>query len=246
MKIIGVIPARYGSTRMPAKVLALIQGRPMIEHVYRQAKKCRLLDEVFIACDDQRVMDAALGFGARAVMTSPDHASGTDRIAEASANIPAEIIINIQGDEPLVHPDMIDALARGIKEDDGCFMATVARRITDEEDVGNPNVVKVVLNQRGDALYFSRSAIPFNRDNADVSQLSYYKHFGIYAYRKSFLLSLKDFPPSLLEQTEKLEQLRVLEAGYDIKVLITEHDTISVDTREDLTRVEFFLGARKV
>ena len=161
MKIIAVIPARYGSTRLPGKVLALIQGRPMIEHVYRQAKQSRYCDEVLIACDDLRIVDAAAAFGARAVMTSPEHPSGTDRVAQAVQDVPADIVINIQGDEPLIHPEIIDVLAKSIRADESCVMATVARRITDPADVDDPNVVKVVLDHQGNALYFSRSAVPF-------------------------------------------------------------------------------------
>ncbi|HPB69196.1 MAG TPA: 3-deoxy-manno-octulosonate cytidylyltransferase, partial [Candidatus Omnitrophota bacterium] len=237
--------ARYGSTRFPGKVLALIQGRPMIEHVYRQAKKSRSCDEILIACDDPRVMDAAAGFGASAVMTSPDHPSGTDRIAQAVENVPADIIINIQGDEPLIAPDMIDALAGAIRTDASCVMATVARKITDPAEVADPNVVKVVLDGQGNALYFSRSVIPFNRDKISFEEMQYWKHFGLYAYRKDFLMKLKTLPPSALEQSERLEQLRVLQAGYKIKVVLTDQNTISVDTAEDLLRVEAVLAGEK-
>jgi len=245
MKIIGVIPARYGSTRFPGKVLALIQGRPMIEHVYRQAKKSRYCDEILIACDDPRVMDAAAGFGASAVMTSPDHPSGTDRIAQAVQNVPADIVINIQGDEPLIAPDMIDALAEEIRTDASCVMATVACKITNPAEVADPNVVKVVLDGQENALYFSRSAIPFNRDKIPFEEVQYFKHFGLYAYRKDFLMKLKTLPSSSLEQSERLEQLRVLQAGYKIKVVLTDQDTISVDTAEDLRRVEAVLAGEK-
>ncbi|MFA5260525.1 MAG: 3-deoxy-manno-octulosonate cytidylyltransferase [Candidatus Omnitrophota bacterium] len=245
MKIIAVIPARYSSTRLPGKVLALIQGRPMIEHVYRQARQSRCCDEILIACDDPRVLEAAAGFGAHAVMTSVDHLSGTDRIAQAVQNVPADIVINIQGDEPLIHPEMIDAIAEAIRSDESCVMATLARKITDPEDVDDPNIVKVVLDHQGNALYFSRSAIPFNRDKIPFKHLEYYKHFGLYAYRKDFLMKLKSLPPSALEQTERLEQLRVLQAGHKIKVVLTNRDTISVDTAEDLRRVEAFLAIEK-
>lgn len=245
MKIIGIIPARYGSTRFPGKVLALIQGRPMIEHVYRQAKKSRSCDEILIACDDPCVMDAAAGFGASVVMTSPDHPSGTDRVAQAVQNVPADIVINIQGDEPLIAPDMIDALAAAIRTDASCVMATVARKITDPAEVADPNVVKVVLDGQGNALYFSRSVVPFNRDKISFEEMQYLKHFGLYAYRKDFLMKLKTLPPSALEESERLEQLRVLQAGYKIKVVLTNHDTISVDTPEDLRRVEAVLAGEK-
>ena len=245
MRIIAVIPARYGSTRLPGKVLAPILGRPMIEHVYRQAKQSRHCDDILIACDDPRVMAAAAGFGGKAVMTSPDLASGTDRIAQAVQGVPADIVLNIQGDEPLLHPAMIDVLAEAIREDEDCVMATVARKITNPADVDDPNIVKVVLDQQGNALYFSRSAVPFNRDNVPFGQMVYYKHFGLYAYRKDFLMKLTHWPASALEQAERLEQLRVLQAGYKIKVALTPHDTISVDTADDLRRVEAFLAGEK-
>ena len=246
MKIIAVIPARYGSTRFPGKVLALIQGRPMIEHVYRRAQESRLCDGVLIACDDPRVMAAAAGFGARAVMTACDHPSGTDRIAQAVQHEPADIVLNVQGDEPLLHPEMIDALAEAVRADASCVMATLARKITDPGEVEDPNVVKVVLDGQGNALYFSRLGIPFNQDKTSFQHADYLKHFGLYAYRKDFLMKLKTLPPSALEQAERLEQLRVLQAGYKIKVVLTAHDTISVDTAEDLLRVEAFLAREKV
>lgn len=237
MKVIGVIPARYASTRLPGKVLADINGKQMIRHVWEQVKKCRRLDEVLIACDDKKVETAAKKFGAKVVMTSPDLSSGTDRIAAAVKDLNVDVVINIQGDEPLVRPEPIDALADVMLKDPSCVMATVIKRMTDPSELANSNVVKVVLDQDQNALYFSRSAIPFNRENQDFKQVLYFKHFGFYAYRKDFLLKFKDLPASILEQTEKLEQLRVLEAGYKIKTVQTKCDTIAVDTAQDLKRV---------
>jgi len=237
MKILGVIPARWASTRFEGKVLADIDGRPMIGHVWERAKRCRLLEEVFIACDDDRVFRAAQGFGAQAVMTSPEHASGTERIAAAFADSDADIIINIQGDEPLIEPAVIDALAKAVRDNATVEVGTVIRPITQEDDLHNPHVVKVVVDKNGLALYFSRAAIPFARDKKGFQQGLFFKHLGLYAYRKGFLKNYKDLPLSRLEETEKLEQLRILEAGYRIMTVTTQYDSISVDTPEDLEKV---------
>lgn len=210
----------------------------MIEYVWRQAKKSRMLSEVMIACDDDRISKAAAEFGAKAVMTAKDHESGTDRIAEAVANIPVEVVVNIQGDEPLIDPEVIDNLAKALLDDPKLAMATVIKRLDKEEDLGNPNIVKTVIDGQHNALYFSRAAIPYNRAQKSFAAVKYYKHLGLYAYRKSFLMKFKDLPVSKLEQTEKLEQLRVLEAGYKIRTVETTHETIGVDTPEDLKKVE--------
>jgi len=239
MNIIGVIPARWASVRFEGKVLAEINGQPVIQHVWQQAKKCRLLDEIFVACDDDRIFDAAQGFGAQTIMTATTHASGTERIVQACRHTTAKIIVNIQGDEPLIQPDVIDSLAQAMLDDESCVMGTVIKVITDERDLNNPNVVKVVVDQNKNALYFSRATIPFNfnQDEKKSSENVYYKHIGLYAYRKDFLGTFKDLPPSRLEQSEKLEQLRVIEAGYKIKTIETQYDSIGVDTPEDLERV---------
>jgi 3-deoxy-manno-octulosonate cytidylyltransferase (CMP-KDO synthetase) len=242
MKIIGVIPARWASTRFPGKVLADLNGKPLIQHVWQQAKKAALLNDVIIACDDCRVKEASAAFGARVVMTSPDHASGTDRIAEAVKNIDADIVVNIQGDEPLIDPKVIDELAAALKDDEHCSMATVIKGITDSTQISNPNVVKVVVDRQGVALYFSRHAIPFNRDGKPLEANTYFKHLGLYAYRKEFLLGFHALPYSRLEHIEKLEQLRVLEAGYRIKTIQTDFETIGVDTPEDLRHVAQLLS----
>ncbi len=241
MQAIGVIPARWGATRFEGKVLAKINGKPMIEHVWQRSRQSRLLKEVIIACDDQRILKAARAFGAKAVLTSQDHASGTDRIAQAVASVTAEIIVNIQGDEPLIHHSIIDALVTALHSDPTCVMATVIKLIRTNDELENPNVVKVVIDSSGDALYFSRSVIPYDRDRAGIGKIKYYKHLGIYAYRKSFLLKFKDMPKSRLEQAEQLEQLRALEAGIKIKTILTDIETVGVDTPEDLARVEKLL-----
>ncbi len=241
MKVVGVIPARYASTRFEGKVLAPIAGKPMIEHVWERASRSQLLDELIVACDDIRVYDVVKAFGAQTTMTPPELASGSDRIAHVIANIDADIVVNIQGDEPLIHPSLIDDLANALLQDKKCSMATVIKRIERLEDVNNPNIVKVVINSQHYALYFSRSPIPFNRDNKSFEEMKYYKHLGIYAYTKDFLLDFKAWPNSLLENSEQLEQLRVLEEGYQIKTVITAVDTVGVDTKEDLAVVEKIL-----
>lgn len=246
MKAIGVIPARWASTRLPEKVLADIHGRPMIQHIWAQAKQSRLLDEVLIACDHERVLKAAEGFKARAILTSPDHQSGTDRVAEVAAAMDADVVLNIQGDEPLLQPKIIDGLAEVMLDDPTLLMATVIKRIAREEELTNPNVVKVVVDRDRNALYFSRSTIPYNREKKEFAKTVYYKHFGIYAYRKDFLLNFKNLPASRLEDLEKLEQLRVLEAGHKIKTVETEYDLTAVDTAEDLERVRALMGSVKI
>ena len=244
-KIIGVIPARWASTRFEGKVLALIDGRPMIEHVWHQAKKSRLLSDLVIACDDDRILKAAKKFNAKAVMTAVDHPSGTDRIAQAVKNIKADIIVNIQGDEPLIRPQVIDALARALKNDRDCPMATVIKKIDVASEVDDPNVVKVVIDKNKRAIYFSRAAIPFRRDQKSADEGGYYKHIGLYAYTKAFLKIFVKLPKSRLEQTEKLEQLRVLEAGYRIKTVETQFETIGVDTPEDLPKIEALIKEKR-
>jgi len=242
MKAIGVIPARWGSTRFEGKILALLNGRPMIEHVWQQVKKTKVLEDVVIACDDERILKAAKDFGAKAVMTAKDHESGTDRIAEAVASIVVDVVVNIQGDEPLIDPGVIDALAEALLKDPKLSIATVIKRIANKEDLENPNVVKALIDQDKNALYFSRSPIPYNRDGQPFSEKIYYKHLGLYAYRKDFLMGFKALPFSRLEASEKLEQLRVLDAGYKIKTIETDHETISVDTPEDLKRVALLMN----
>lgn len=245
MEVIGVIPARYASTRLESKVLALIYGKPMIQHVWERAKQALLLDDLIIACDDERVMNAAKEFGANAVMTSKDHATGTDRISEVVNPLDVKIVINIQGDEPLIHPTMIDGVARALLDDKSLTMATVMTRIEEAHLKNDPNTVKVVVDKNNFALYFSRSAIPHHPANSEVKSPVYYKHIGLYGYTKDFLFIYKNLPPSTLEKTERLEQLRVLENGFRIKAIETKYDTISVDTPEDLEKVKAHLKEEK-
>ncbi|MFC1804935.1 3-deoxy-manno-octulosonate cytidylyltransferase [Candidatus Omnitrophota bacterium] len=240
IKALGVIPARYGSTRFEGKVLADILGKPMLQHVWERVKEARLLDEVIIACDDQRIIEAAEGFGAKAVFTSKNHDCGSDRIAEVVNPIEVKVIINIQGDEPLVHPTMIDSLARTLLEDQSLCMATLIKRIDDPAEAGDPNIVKVVKDKDDFALYFSRAAIPHPAREPKEEPV-YFKHIGIYAYTKDFLFTYKNFPAADYENVERLEQLRVLKQGYRIKLIETKFETIGVDTPEDLERVSNYL-----
>lgn len=235
MNVIGVIPARYQSTRLPGKPLADILGRPMIQWVYENASRSTLLDEVIVATDDNRVIVAVERFGGKAVMTSRDHATGTDRVAEVADRYDARIVVNIQGDEPFMNPGMIDEIVRPLLEDESIPMSTLMHGIEDREDLHNPNVVKVVNDASGFALYFSRSLIPFPR-HEELHRA--YEHIGIYAYTKDFLLRYAKMSPTLLERTESLEQLRALENGFRIRVVQTMQDYIplSVDTQEDLDR----------
>jgi len=242
MKIIGVIPARWASKRFEGKVLAPLMGEPMIKHVWFNASQSELLDDVIIACDDERVLKAAKGFGAKAVLTSKDHQSGTDRIAEAVKDTAWDIVVNIQGDEPLLKHEVIDNLINALISDQQCSMATVIRELTNKDEINNPNVVKAVIDEKNNALYFSRSPIPYNRDNADII---YFKHLGIYAYRRDFLFTFTKLPKSPLEKIEKLEQLRALEFGYKIKTFLTDQDTVGVDTPEDLRLVQSMLEAER-
>ncbi len=236
MKAIGVIPARLGSTRLAEKVLKVLDGRPMIQHVWERARQSKKLSDLMIACDDERILTCAKNFGGKAVLTRSDHPNGTSRVAEVASREEAEVFINIQGDEPMMHPSAIDQIVEAFEKDPGINVATCAVRRHDKEDYENPNVVKVVLGQNGDGLYFSRAPIPHFRGSS--SPAWYLKHLGIYGYRKSFLLEFVRWEPGILEEAEKLEQLRILERGFSIRVIETLHDSWSVDTREDLETVE--------
>ncbi len=243
MDVLGVIPARYSSTRFEGKVLADISGKPMIQHVWEKAKSARALDEVIIACDDERIMDAAGRFGAKAVMTSKDHSCGTDRIIEAVTFREARIVINIQADEPLIHHTTINSVAQALIDDKNITMSTAAKRIDNHQDINDPNVVKVVSDRNAFALYFSRAAIPHYPVNSGIKEPVYFKHIGIYGYTKDFLFVYKNMPPSVLEKAERLEQLRVLESGHRIKVVESKYDSVGVDTPEDLEKVRQLLCA---
>jgi 3-deoxy-manno-octulosonate cytidylyltransferase (CMP-KDO synthetase) len=240
MEAIGVIPARYSSTRFSGKVLAHICGKPMVQHVWEQAKKALLLDEVIIACDEEKVFTAASDFGAKCVMTAKGHLSGSDRITEVVSPIEVKVVVNIQADEPLVKPIMIDSLVDTLLRDDSVYMATLVKRIENSKEINDPNIVKVVVDKDNFALYFSRATIPYQASKTKVKPV-YYKHIGLYAYTKDFLFRYKNILPSPLERAERLEQLRVLEEGLRIKVIETKFDTIGVDTPEDLERVEQIL-----
>ncbi len=231
MKIIACIPARYGSTRFEGKVLAKDTGKYLIQHTYEQACRAKLPEKVIIAADDQRIVDAAKSFGAQCILTSPDHKSGTDRIAEAVTNIEADIVINLQADEPEIDPNNIDLLATLLIEHCDAPMATLAADFENTAQVFNSNIVKVITDANGMAVYFSRAAIPYDRESNGIGKIAnYLRHIGIYAYRKEFLLKLTALPPSRLEKIEKLEQLRALENGYKILVGKAKHTCDGIDT----------------
>lgn len=247
--VVAIIPARYDSTRLPGKPLVDIAGMPMVWRVYMQAKKALLVDDVWVATDDVRVYDTIMGLGGKAVMTRADHPSGTDRIAEAAEGIPADIYVNVQGDEPLIPPGMIDEAVRPLVENPALNMGTAARVITRPEEIADPAVVKVVLDEHGCAMYFSRAPIPFHRDEWAGDGAKYagscLKHIGIYVYRREFLSRYAKLPPTIPEGLEKLEQLRALGHGERIKVVITKHESIGVDTPSDLSRVRALLSQQE-
>ncbi len=236
-----VIPARYQSTRFPGKALAEIAGRPMIEHVYRRAAAARLVDAVLVATDDARVVDAVRRFGGDVRMTRSDHPTGTDRIAEVAATLDCDLVVNLQGDEPLIEPAAIDQAIEPFRDDATLQMSSLYQPFSDSADARDPNVVKVVVDRRGFALYFSRAPIPFRRDAIGAN--APLRHIGLYVQRRDFLLKVAALEPTTLEQVEALEQLRVLEHGFSIKMVQTQYDSIGVDTPEDLERVRRLLTA---
>lgn len=244
--VLAVIPARFGSTRLPGKILANIAGRPMIEHVYRRASAARLVHGVIVATDDARIANAVRGFGGAAVMTRADHVSGTDRIAEVVAAHPCRAVVNLQGDEPLIEPETIDTAVRPMLDDPTLEMSTVSRPFAGPEEFTNPSVVKVVTNLHGDALYFSRAPIPFPAPSVpqDAVPPLARAHMGLYVYRRETLLKLAGLPAVPLERTESLEQLRALANGIRIRVVETPHITPAVDTPADLERVRQLMMAR--
>lgn len=267
MTAIVIIPARYDSTRFPGKPLAPLNGKPLIQHVYENSMKSKLAKDVIVATDNEEIFEKVTSFGGKAMMTSKDHASGTDRIAEAAASMDYDIIVNVQGDEPLIRPEMIDDVI-GLLDDKKASMGTLMKKIENPEEIFDPNIVKVVCDSEGFALYFSRAPIPFNRDQWKVKSeelkvksealrrfeleteygrghpapTNFYKHIGIYSYRKDALLRLAGMRPVELEQAEKLEQLRALANGFRIKVKETFFDTVGVDTPQDLERVKKWLS----
>lgn len=256
MAVLAVIPARYGSVRFPGKPLALLAGKPMIQHVYERVAKAARVDEVVVATDDERIRAAVQQAGGTAVMTSPSARSGTERVAEVARTREAAVVINVQGDEPLVHPDMVDQLAEFLERHAAVPMASLMIPLRDDAEAANPNVVKVVMDRDGYALYFSRAPIPFLRSGTgDRGQRPeslpsraprpvprFYKHLGLYGYQRHFLLQFPHLEPTRLEQQEGLEQLRALEHGHRIKLLETAHDSIGVDTPDDLARVELLVA----
>ncbi|MFZ5908370.1 MAG: 3-deoxy-manno-octulosonate cytidylyltransferase [Nitrospirota bacterium] len=242
MTAIVIIPARYQSARFPGKLLCPLKGKPIIQHVYENAKKAILPDDVIIATDSETVFEKVSVFGGKAAMTDKKHPSGTDRIAEVAASLDCDIIVNVQGDEPLIRPEMIDEVI-SLLDDTRASMGTLAKKIREAQEIMDPNVVKVVFTSEGFALYFSRSPIPFLASHSEhKAAYSCYKHIGIYSYRRDALLTLTRMSPSCLEQTEKLEQLRALEHGMRIRVKETFFETHGVDTPQDLERVEQWLN----
>jgi len=236
-RIVGVIPARYASSRFPGKALAELAGKPMVQHVVERATRAALLDEVLVATDDSRIADAVHRFGGKARMTSPEHPSGTDRIAEVVGDLACDLVVNIQGDEPLIEPGVIDQAVAPLVADPSIAMGTLARPMGVDEAV-DPSKVKVVLDRQGFALYFSRSRIPYIRDDAlPPTERPYLLHMGLYAYRRETVLHLASLPPTPLEERERLEQLRALEHGIRVRVVVTEHQSFGVDTPADLERV---------
>jgi 3-deoxy-manno-octulosonate cytidylyltransferase (CMP-KDO synthetase) len=243
--IIAIIPARFGSTRFPGKSLVPIQDKPMIQWVYERTRMSRLINRVIVATDDERIMKAVSSFGGEAVMTSSSHATGTDRIAEVSQRLECDIVVNVQGDEPLIQAAMIDEAISPLLLDPSVSMATLCKKIERNEEAFDPNIVKVVFDENGFALYFSRAPIPWNRDcwagKKSFSDLSLdgpmYKHIGLYVYRRDFLLDYSNMRQTTLETAEKLEQLRVLEHGRRIKVTATEHESFGVDIPDDLSKI---------
>ena len=265
MSAIVVIPARYASTRFPGKPLALLKGIPIIQHVYQNARHAQRADAVIVATDSETIFETVLSFGGKAVITSPDHPSGTDRVAEVAATMNCDIMVNVQGDEPLIRPEMIDDVI-AVLDDSRASLGTLAIPIRDNREIFDPNVVKVVFGPEGFAWYFSRAPIPYHRDewkatvtrnelqvtdthkgspghNSAGMTRACFKHVGIYSYRRDALLRISSLPPSRLEKIEKLEQLRALENGFRIKVRETSCETIGVDTPEDLERVERCLNS---
>src|SRR5579863_10022086 len=233
-RILGVIPARYASSRFPGKALATLDSKTMLEHVWDRVKMARYLTDIVIATDDERIRNAARRFGADVRMTRADHVSGTDRVAEVASASDAELVVNIQGDEPLIDPEAIDTAIVPLTHEPAIQMGTLKKKIEDQREIGDPNVVKVVTDRFQNAIYFSRSTIPHVRGGGDAL---YYKHIGLYVYRRDFLLRYSDLPVGPLEEAERLEQLRALENGFKIRVVETEYESLGVDTPEDLARV---------
>lgn len=240
-KVVVVIPARYGSTRLPGKPLVSLNGQPMIQRVYTRAKSARRVDRVIVATDDERIVKAVTSFGGEARMTRADHRTGTERVAEVAAHVEGDVFVNVQGDEPLLDPAAVDTAVAALLEDPEAAVATVATPIKIPADIMDPNVVKVVLDFDDNALYFSRAPIPWVRDTGSTIQVRHLKHLGLYVFQRNALLEYPTLPQGELERIEQLEQLRWMENGTKIRVAEVEHDAVSVDVPEDVARVEKLL-----
>jgi 3-deoxy-manno-octulosonate cytidylyltransferase (CMP-KDO synthetase) len=240
-KVVVVIPARYGSTRLPGKPLVLLAGKPMIQHVYERAKLARRVDEVIVATDDERIVKAVESFGGAARMTRAEHRTGTERVAEVAAHVEGAVFVNVQGDEPLLDPEAVDTAVAALLEEPVASISTVATPIKMPADIMDPNVVKTVLDFDGNALYFSRAPIPWVRDSAGKIQVRHLKHLGLYVFERDALLEYPTLPQGELERIEQLEQLRWMENGWKIRVAEVAHDAVSVDVPEDVARVEKLL-----
>jgi 3-deoxy-manno-octulosonate cytidylyltransferase (CMP-KDO synthetase) len=244
LKVVAVIPARYGATRFPGKPLAPIAGKAMIQRVFEQAQQAKSLARVLVATDDERILQAVAAFGGDAVMTRADHRSGTERMAEVAVQIAADAYVNVQGDEPLIDPAAIDAAVGALCEDAAVNTSTISVPIRNPADIMDPNVVKVVVDFQGDALYFSRAPIPWVRDDSLRLEAQHAKHLGLYVFRRDALIEFPTLPPGQWEKLEQLEQLRLLENGYKIRVVETEQDSVSVDVPADVARVEEILATQ--
>jgi 3-deoxy-manno-octulosonate cytidylyltransferase (CMP-KDO synthetase) len=240
-KVVVVIPARYGSTRLPGKPLVLLAGKPMIQRVYERAKLAKQANQVIVATDDERIVKAVEAFGGEARMTRTDHRTGTERVAEVAAHVEGDIFVNVQGDEPLLDPAAVDTAVSSLLEEPTASISTVATPIKTPGDIMDPNVVKTVLDFDGNALYFSRAPIPWVRDTASKTLVRHLKHLGLYVFQREALLEYATLPQGELERIEQLEQLRWMENGWKIRVAEVEHDAVSVDVPEDVGRVEKLL-----
>jgi 3-deoxy-manno-octulosonate cytidylyltransferase (CMP-KDO synthetase) len=241
-KVIVVIPSRYASTRLPGKPLVQLAGKPMVQHVYERAKRAQTAHRVFVATDDQRIVDAVTAFGGEARMTRSDHRTGTERIAEVAVHEEGDVFVNVQGDEPLIDPLAIDTAVGALLEEPQAQVSTVATPIRHAGDIMDPHVVKAVLDFDGNALYFSRAPIPWMRDTQQKVHVKYWKHLGMYVFQREALLEFPTLPQGELERIEQLEQLRWLENGWKIRVAEVAHDSVSVDVPEDVARVEKLMG----
>jgi len=244
LNVVAVIPARYGATRFPGKPLALLAGRPMIQHVFERTRQAQSITRTIVATEDERILQAVAAFGGDALMTRPDHRSGTERMAEVAMQVEADVYVNVQGDEPLIDPASIDSAVAALATDDTVNVSTISVPIVNPAHIMDPNVVKVVVDFQGDALYFSRAPIPWVRDEKQRVEAQHAKHLGLYVFRREALLEFPTLPPGQWERLEQLEQLRLLENGYKIRVVETESDTVSVDVPADVAKVEEILKAQ--